>query len=119
MQRRRCAAELWTAQSDDLCWCGEEAIECPPEGLQLFSDLFSGTDLNKEDSALKDKQSVKNGVSQEDTAPDPERSEEGKHWSTGPALSQSKFLLLQEDGRQDLTGDSSEEQRSSREPSGL
>lgn len=59
------------------------------------------------------------GCSAQETAPDPERSEEGKHQSAGLALSESKFPLIQEDGRQDLMGDNSEEQRSSREPSGL
>lgn len=62
---------------------------------------------------------VTNGRSDQETAPGPERSEEGKRQGTGPALSQSKFLLFQEDGRQDLMGDSSKEQRSSRGPSGL
>lgn len=60
------------------------------------------------------------GCSDQETAPDPERCEEVKHQSTGPVLSESKFLLLQEDGRQqDLMGDSFERQRNSREPSCL
>lgn len=38
---------------------------CAPEGLQLFSDLFSDRALNEEDDAPIDKQIVKNGVNQE------------------------------------------------------
>jgi len=59
------------------------------------------------------------GCSDQETAPDAERREEAKHQSTGSVLSESRFLLLQEDGRQDLMGDSSKEQRSSRGPSCL
>lgn len=40
-------------------------MECTPEGLHLFSDLFSDRALNEDDSALNDKQIVKNGVNQE------------------------------------------------------
>lgn len=40
-------------------------MDCAPEGLWLFSDLFSDRELNEEDSAPKDKKIVKNGVNQE------------------------------------------------------
>lgn len=40
-------------------------MECTPEGLHLFSDLFSERALNEDNSALKDKQIVENGVNLE------------------------------------------------------